>query len=379
MRRCAPWLHASLLLALCVAASAAMPVPKPPDIDARAYLLVDFHSGKVLADRDAAARMEPASITKLMTAYVVFEAIREGRLQLHDSVLVSEHAWRAEGSRSFIKVGASVPVDILLKGMIIQSGNDAAIALAERVGGSEDGFASMMNSYAGKLGLTNSHFRNSTGLPDPEHYMSAADIAELSAALIRDFPEYYRWYSQPEFTWNGIRQRNRNDLLGRDPSVDGIKTGHTESAGYCLVTSADRNGMRLISVVLGTASEKARADASAALLNFGYTFYETVRMKAAGEKILVPQVYKGATDAVDAITGHELWVTVPRGTAAALTTRASARDPLIAPFAAGDDIGEITVLSGEEVVAQAPLQAATAVAAGGWWGGLVDTIALWFH
>src|SRR6187399_3137980 len=231
-------------------ALAAVPVPKPPAIDARSYVLVDFQSGRVLAADKADVRNEPASITKLMTGYGVFRAIKEKRLSLTDSVTISEHAWKAEGSRTFAQVGTQIPVDTLIKGMIVQSGNDATIALAEKLGGTEDGFVQMMNSYATELGLKNSHFDNSWGGPGPTHFMSAHDIATLSAHLIRDYPEEYKLYSLREFEWNGIKQQNRNGLLARDPSVDGIKTGHTETAGYCLASSAKRGGMRLISVVL---------------------------------------------------------------------------------------------------------------------------------
>ena len=261
-----------LILACVSTAFAAVPIPKPPSLDARAYVLIDYQSGRVLGGFKPDAQMEPASITKLMTGYGVFRALREKRLSLTDSVTISEHAWKAEGSRTFAQVGTQIPVDTLIKGMIVQSGNDATIALAEKLGGTEDGFVQMMNSYAAELGLKNSHFDNAWGGPGPTHYMSAQDIASLSRVLIRDFPEEYKWYSLREFEWNGIKQQNRNGLLARDPSVDGIKTGHTDTAGYCLASSAKRGNMRLISVVLGTQSFKAREDASAALLNYGFTF-----------------------------------------------------------------------------------------------------------
>ncbi len=232
-------------------ASASAPLAGPPTVPARTWVLIDYASGQVLADQGADQRIEPASLTKLMTAYVVFTALREGRLKMNESVMISEHAWRAEGSRTFVQVGTQVPVDVLVKGMIIQSGNDATIALAERVGGSESAFVQMMNGYAQRLGMTGTHYEDTSGLPSPSHYSTAKDLATLSRALIRDFPEYYKIFSMREFTWNNIRQENRNGLLERDPSVDGIKTGHTETAGYCLVSSAQRSGMRLISVVTG--------------------------------------------------------------------------------------------------------------------------------
>jgi len=357
--------------------SAAVPTPKPPAIDARAYVLIDFQSGRILADYKADVQSEPASITKLMTGYGVFRALREKRLSLNDSVTISEHAWKAEGSRTFAQVGTQIPVDTLIKGMIVQSGNDATIALAEKLGGTEDGFVQMMNSYAAELGLKNSHFENSWGGPGPTHYMSAHDIATLSKVLIRDYPEEYKLYSLREFEWNGIKQQNRNGLLARDPSVDGIKTGHTESAGYCLASSAKRGGMRLISVVLGTQSFKAREDASAALLNYGFTFFETVKAKAATDVVLKPEVYKGEEDRVTLVPAHDIWVTVGRGSAAQLKTTATVKEPVIAPIKAGQALGELTVSDGKEIVARVPLVAQAAVPEGGWWTRTVDGISLW--
>jgi serine-type D-Ala-D-Ala carboxypeptidase (penicillin-binding protein 5/6) len=362
---------------LVAAAQAAVPVPKPPAIDARAYVLIDFQSGRVLAAQKADVQSEPASITKLMTGYGVFRAVREKRLSLTDNVTISEHAWKAEGSRTFAQVGTQIPVDVLIKGMIVQSGNDATIALAEKLGGTEDGFVQMMNSYAKELGLKNSHFDNSWGGPGPTHYMSASDIAELSRILIRDYPEEYKLYSLREFEWNGIKQQNRNGLLARDSSVDGIKTGHTETAGYCLASSAQRNGMRLIAVVLGTQSFKAREDASAALLNYGFTFYETVKAKSASDVVLKPEVYKGEEDRVTLVPARDIWVTVGRGSAAQLKTSATVKEPVIAPIKAGQVLGEITVSDGKDVIAKAPLVAQAAVPEGGWWTRMVDGISLW--
>ena len=282
-------------------------------MDARSYALIDYQSGRVLAQSHLDDRAEPASLTKLMTAYVVFKALAENRLKLTDMVTISEHAWRAEGSRTFVQVGTQIPADILIKGMIVQSGNDATIALAERVGGTEAAFAQMMNEYAKRLGMSGSNFENSDGLPAPNHYTTARDVATLAAALIREFPQYYPLFSLKEFMWNKIRQENRNGLLGKDPSVDGLKTGHTDSAGYCLASSANRNGMRLISVVMGSPSIKAREDASAALLNYGYTFYETVRIKAAREMILKPRVYKSAAEFAELGVPADLYATIGRG------------------------------------------------------------------
>ncbi|MGH8254150.1 MAG: D-alanyl-D-alanine carboxypeptidase family protein, partial [Steroidobacteraceae bacterium] len=267
------------------AASSAPPLAAPPVIEARNWVLVDFVSGQSLAESNADQRVEPASLTKLMSAYVVFAALRDGRLKMNEDVPISEHAWRAEGSRTFVQVGTRVPVDVLVKGMIVQSGNDATIALAERVGGSEPAFVQMMNAYAQRLGMNGTHFEDASGLPSPTHYSTARDLATLSRAIIRDFPQYYPIYSMREFTWNKIRQENRNGLLERDPSVDGLKTGHTDSAGYCLISSALRSGMRLVSVVLGANSVGARESGSAALLTYGYNFYEAVSLKKAHEMV----------------------------------------------------------------------------------------------
>ncbi len=357
--------------------SAAVPIPKPPAIDARSYVLVDFQSGRVLADFKADVQSEPASITKLMTGYGVFRALREKRLSLNDNVTISEHAWKAEGSRTFAQVGTQIPVDTLIKGMIVQSGNDATIALAEKLGGTEDGFVQMMNSYAAELGLKNSHFENSWGGPGPTHYMSAHDIATLSRVLVRDYPEDYKLYSLREFEWNGIKQQNRNGLLARDSSVDGIKTGHTESAGYCLASSAKRGGMRLISVVLGTQSFKAREDSSMALLNYGFTFFETVKAKSATDVVLKPEVYKGEEDRVTLVPARDIWVTIGRGSAAQLKTTATVKEPVLAPIKAGQVLGELTVSDGKEIIARVPLVAQAAVPEGGWWTRTVDGISLW--
>ena len=357
--------------------SAAVPIPKPPAIDARSYVLVDFQSGRVLAEFKADVQSEPASITKLMTGYGVFRALREKRLNLNDNVTISEHAWKAEGSRTFAQVGTQIPVDTLIKGMIVQSGNDATIALAEKLGGTEDGFVQMMNSYAAELGLKNSHFENSWGGPGPTHYMSAHDIATLSRVLVRDYPEDYKLYSLREFEWNGIKQQNRNGLLARDSSVDGIKTGHTESAGYCLASSAKRGGMRLISVVLGTQSFKAREDSSMALLNYGFTFFETVKAKSATDVVLKPEVYKGEEDRVTLVPARDIWVTIGRGSAAQLKTTATVKEPVLAPIKAGQVLGELTVSDGKEIIARVPLVAQAAVPEGGWWTRTVDGISLW--
>jgi D-alanyl-D-alanine carboxypeptidase (penicillin-binding protein 5/6) len=290
-----------------VAAAQPTPIPSPPALAARSYIVMDHDSGRVLAAVEPDSRQEPASLTKVMTAYGVFRALQEGRIRLDDQVTISEHAWKQEGSRMFVEVGKQVSVEDLIQGMIVQSGNDATVALAEHVAGTEPTFVQMMNAYAKELGMTGSHFTNSAGMPHPEHYMTARDAAILSSALIREFPEYYRWYSLKEFTWNGITQQNRNGLLWREPSVDGVKTGHTESAGYCLIVSAKREGMRLVSVVLGADSMRAREDANMALINYGFNFFETKRLYAAGEPLTTARVWKGRSPEVGLALKRDLF------------------------------------------------------------------------
>ena len=360
------------------AAVVAPPLASPPVLAARSWVLVDYPDGQALASANADLRVEPASLTKLMTAYVVFGALRAGQLRMNEAVTISEHAWRAEGSRTFVQVGTRVPVDVLLKGMIVQSGNDATIALAERVGGTEEAFVQMMNAYARRLGMNGTHFADASGLPSPEHYSTARDLATLARALIRDFPEYYGLFSLREFTWNNIRQQNRDGLLGADPSVDGLKTGHTESAGYCLVSSAQRSGMRLVSVVIGAKSVRERESASAALLNYGYNFYQTLTLKPARAVVLMSRVYKGTDKFVAVVPAAAVQVTVPRGQAGAVTTSATVRSPLLAPLRADVAIGELKVAVGGRTVANVPLYPASAMPVGGLWRRIVDTISLWF-
>jgi D-alanyl-D-alanine carboxypeptidase (penicillin-binding protein 5/6) len=363
------------------AVPAAAPIPKAPDVNARAYILVDHFSGRVLAQDHADDREEPASLTKLMTSYAVFKALKENRLKLTDPITISEHAWRSEGSRTFVQVGSTVPAEVLIKGMIVQSGNDATIALAERIGGTEAAFAELMNEYGKRLGMKATHFVNSDGLPAPDHYTTARDMSILANALINEFPDFYQWYSLREFTWNNITQHNRNGLLLRDPTVDGMKTGHTDSAGFCLVTSAKRDGMRLISVVMGSSSIKAREDASAALLNYGYTFYETAKVKSAGEVLLKPRVYKSSEQYVTLAVPHDIVLTVGRGQIVNLKSTAHVlTEPLIAPLAANQPIGELTItdLQGE-VVSRVPLTPGKAVPEAGLWTRATDSVRLWFN
>jgi serine-type D-Ala-D-Ala carboxypeptidase (penicillin-binding protein 5/6) len=354
-------------------------IPSAPEVDARAYVLIDYTTGQVLAERNADAHLEPASLTKLMTCYVVFHALKAGTLKLDDQVTISEHAWKAEGSRTFVQVGSQIPAEVLIKGMIVQSGNDATIALAERVGGTEGAFVQLMNDYAKRLGLTSTHFDDSSGLPSATHYTSARDMALLASALLRDFPDYYPWFSVREFVWNNIKQQNRNGLLERDPSVDGMKTGHTDSAGYCLVTSAKRQDMRLIAVVLGSSSIKGREDASAALVNYGFTFYETVNVKRRGTPVLKPRVYKAAEEFYSVGPASDINLVVPRGQAGSIMTTATVERRLIAPLTTGTRVGELQVVVNGKPVTSVPLYPLTDVPEGGLWTRLSDTVLLWFQ
>jgi D-alanyl-D-alanine carboxypeptidase (penicillin-binding protein 5/6) len=359
-------------------AAAPTPIPPPPELKARSYIVIDHDSGRVLAALDPDSRQEPASLTKIMTAYAVFRALKEGRIKVDDMVTISEYAWKQEGSRMFVEVGKQVSVENLIQGMIVQSGNDATVALAEHVAGTEPTFVQMMNTYAKELGMTGSHFTNSPGMPDPEHYTTARDSAILASALIREFPEYYRWYAQREFSFNGITQQNRNGLLWRDPTVDGVKTGHTESAGYCLVASAKREGMRLVSAVLGTESMRAREDANSALLNYGFNFFETKRLYAAGEPLTTARVWKGASAEVGLALQRDLYVTGQRGQTGSVKAEFQLPDRLIAPLAANTPIGKVNILVDGTTIATHDLYPAQDVARGGLFRRASDTVRLWF-
>ncbi|MCL4316504.1 MAG: D-alanyl-D-alanine carboxypeptidase [Gammaproteobacteria bacterium] len=360
------------------AAAPALPVPAAPILPARAYILFDAHSGKVLAEQKADERMEPASLTKLLTAYTVFQAMATGKINLADQVTISEKAWKSEGSRMFVQVGSKVSVDDLLKGMIVQSGNDATIALAEHTAGSETTFVTLMNQNAQLLGMKNSRFTNSTGLPDPELYITARDIALLARALIRDFPDYYKYYSIKEFTYNNIKQYNRNMLLWRDIGADGVKTGHTENAGFCLVSSALRDNMRLIAAVLGTASEKERADQSQELLNYGFRFFETQRLYSAAQPLKTTRIWKGASKELKLGLSEDLYVTIPRGQYGQLQAAMEMDKTIIAPAAKDKKYGTVKITLGGETIAERPLVALQAVEQGGWWRRMIDSIRLWF-
>lgn len=369
---------AAVLAPAAVTAAATASVPAP-SLDAKSYVLMDYQTGMVLAGRNADDRLDPASLTKIMTVYAAGHALAEGLIALDDLVTVSEKAWKAEGSRMFIEVGKQVSVDQLLDGIIIQSGNDASIALAEHISGTEGTFADVMMVHARKLGMKNSGFANATGLPDPGTFTTAHDMALLSAALIREFPELYARFAEHEFVFNGITQHNRNRLLYRDASVDGIKTGHTESAGYCLVTSAVRDGMRLIASVMGTASDTARTEASAALLNYGYRFFETRQLYAARATVTTPRVWRGGVDAVATGPAAAVFVTVPRGRYDDLKAVAKVSEPVLAPVASGQVLGRIEVSLDGETVVDVPLTALDAVAEGSFFSRSVDDLMLLFE
>ena len=357
----------------------APPVPPAPVIKATTWILMDQASGQVITGHGADQSVEPASLTKLMTAYAVFHALKNGKLKVDAQVPVSEHAWRAEGSRTFLDLGSKVPVNILVQGMIVQSGNDASIALAEAVAGTEPTFALLMNQYAERLGMKGSHFENATGLPSPDHRVTVSDMAKLTRALIREFPDYYRWYSQREFTWHGIRQENRNGLLERDPSVDGVKTGMTDTAGYCLISSAKRDGMRLVSVVMGTDSMKAREDASLALLNYGFSFFESRKLQTARQEMASLRVYKASGGHAAVGVAEDLYVTLPRGQADKIGLKLELAPKIFAPLTPADRVGVVRAMLDGKVVAEAPLQPVAEVPLGGFFRRLWDTIVSWFN
>lgn len=351
---------------------AEMSVPAAPSVDATGYLLIDIDSDLVLAQKDAEQRLEPASLTKIMSAYVVFRELHDGSIKLSDQVLISEKAWKTPGSRMFIEVNKRVSVEDLLKGMVIQSGNDASVALAEHVAGSEQAFTNLMNDHARRLGMHNTHFVNSTGLPDPEHYTTPQDIVLVTEATIREFPELYKMYAVKEFSFNNIRQHNRNNLLWRDESVDGVKTGHTEAAGYCLVATAKRDGMRLVSVVMGTASEKARISASQALLNYGFRFFESHRLYGASDRLTRHRVWMGQREQVALGVQEDLYVTIPRRQYDRLNARTEVRTQIYAPLIKGQKVGEVIVELDGEPVTRRSLVALEDIPEGGIWRSLVD-------
>lgn len=369
-----------LLFTQLTAASAAPSlIPAPPRFNAKAYLLIDHNSGHVLAEKNADKRIEPASLTKLMTAYVTLFEIERGGISLEDEVKISEKAWRMRGSRMFIKVNSLVPVKELLKGLIVQSGNDASVALAEHIASTESAFVELMNQHAERLKLNATHFNNSTGWPDENHYTTARDLAKLSQAIINDFPEHYSWYKIKKYTHNNITQPNRNRLLWLDDRVDGIKTGHTDAAGYCLISSAKDNGMRLISIVTGTNKDDARISASRKLLNYGFRFFETHLMHKANTEITKIRVWKGDEKQLSLGITNDLYVTTPKGLANKIKNNIKIEAMIEAPIAEGKAYGKINIKLRDKQIASTDLVALSSIKEGGMWRKLTDNIQLMFQ
>lgn len=376
--------HLSLVLVFVFSflsvSSHAADIPPAPALAAKAYMLRDFSSGNVIAQQSARERIEPASLTKIMTAYLVFKSLQSGYLKPNQTVPVSTKAWKAGGSRMFIEPNKPVTVDELLYGVIVQSGNDASVALAEGIAATEEAFADMMNKEAVRLGMADTHFVNATGWPDPQHYTTAYDLSLLAAALIRDFPDQYkRFYSVKEYTYNKITQPNRNRLLWIDPHVDGMKTGHTESAGYCLITSAKRNDTRLISVVVGAPSETARATESQKLLNYGFQYYETTLVYKKGQPVKQLKVWKGHNDMLGATLAENLYLTLPKGQYSQVKATVTSKQPLLAPINAGQPVGTVQFVLDGKVIGEEKLVAAENVEVAGIFGRLWDSIKLWFE
>ena len=350
--------------------------PPAPTLAASAYILQDYHTGKVLAENNADAKLAPASLTKIMTVYVVFRELSNGHLHLEDRATISEKAWKTSGSRMFIELGDQVKIEDLLKGVIIQSGNDASVALAEHVAGDEATFADMMNQHAARLGMSNSHFKNSDGLPVTDHYTSARDLAILTTALIKEFPDYYRWFSQQEFTFNKITQHNRNQLLSRDESVDGVKTGFTDDAGYCLVASALREDMRLISVVMGTKSANARANENQTLLNYGFRFFESHRLYEGKKPLNEARIWKGASKTIPLGLAEDLYATIPRRLYPDLKAVINVDKKITAPVTEGAKLGSVKVTLKDELIVDKDLIALQTVEQGNIFQRLADSVML---
>jgi D-alanyl-D-alanine carboxypeptidase (penicillin-binding protein 5/6) len=358
--------------------SFANPTAGAPEIAGTAYILQDLQSGQVLAANNPNTRIEPASLTKLMTAYLTFEALKNEKLKLDQTLIVSEKGWKTEGSRMFLDPKVPAKVEDLIKGMIVQSGNDACVTLAEAIAGSEEGFAMMMNAKAKELGMKGSHFENSTGLPGENHYMTVQDLEILSSAIIKDFPQFYPLYSVKSFTYNNITQPNRNLLLYRDKDVDGLKTGHTDSAGFNLIASSKRNGRRVLSVVVGTASPEARATESSKLLNWGLSTFETPKLYDANKAISKVKVYKGSSSEVEIGFLETVYFSVPTGSSKDLKPVLETIQPAIAPIAKGKELGKMKIMLGDKVIAERSVVALTDVPEAGFFGRLWDGIALWF-
>lgn len=367
------------LLVLAAQASAqSVLIPAPPQIAGSSWVLMDPLSGRVIMENNSHERLPPASLTKMMTAYIVERELDEGRISMSDMVPISVKAWRTEGSRTFVREGTSVPVETLLKGVIIQSGNDASVALAEFIAGSEGAFVDIMNQQASLLGMENTHFENATGLPSGNHYSTAYDLALLARAIIQDYPENYPLYAQKHFTYNNIRQPNRNSLLWRDDSVDGLKTGHTEEAGYCLVASAKRDETRLIASVMGASSSQARAQEVQKMLNYGFRYYETERLFRAGQELVASRVWGGEANEVSVGMPDDVYVTIPRGARNKLESVVDLDSVIKAPIKVGTELGRVRVVMEGETLVDQPVLALTDVPEGGLFKRLWDAVKLFF-
>ncbi|WP_417565995.1 D-alanyl-D-alanine carboxypeptidase family protein [Marinobacter sp.] len=353
-------------------------IPSPPQIAGSSYVLMDPKSGRIIMEENSHERLPPASLTKMMTAYIVERELDEGRVSMSDMVPISVKAWKTEGSRTFIKEGTQVAVEDLLRGVVIQSGNDASVALAEFVAGSEGAFVDIMNQQAQLLGMKDTHFENATGLPSPDHFSTAYDLAILARAIINDYPENYPIYAEKHFTYNNIRQPNRNSLLWRDSSVDGLKTGHTEEAGYCLVASAKRNDTRFIAVVMGTSSTESRSQEVQKMLNYGFRYYQSERLFRAGQELIEARIWGGQSDQVSIGMADDVYVTIPRGSRESLESTVDLDSVIKAPIKVGDELGRVKVSYNGEVLVDQPVLALTDVPEGGFFKRIWDAIKLFF-
>ena len=375
------WVGLLCLLILPPLLQAAIPfsLPAAPTLEATAYILVDYDSHKILAEKEAHKQIDPASLTKMMSVYVVDHELKNGRFTLEDEVPISENAWRTEGSRMFVQVGKKIPVKDLLQGIIIQSGNDATVALAEFIAGSEPAFADLMNQYAQQLGMKETHFVNATGIPHPEHYTTTHDLSLLARAVIKDFPHTYKIYSEKWFTFNGIKQPNRNRLLWREPFVDGIKTGHSSTAGYCLAASGQKDNMRLISILVGAKTENERTEQTLQLLRYGFRFFETHHLFQANTPLNEPRVWMGDRKKLALGIGQDVYITIPQGQYKQLDAKMNINKRITAPIQKGQSYGNLAVKLGDQVLVETPLVALEDVNQGTMWGRFSDYVSLGMH
>lgn len=376
------WISTAFLFLISTAGTATegiVHIPTPPSIDATAFILIDYHSGKVLAEKEPDKRIDPASLTKMMTVYVIDHELQSGRFKIDDVVPVSENAWRTEGSRMFVPAGQKITVKDLLQGIIIQSGNDASVAMAEFVAGTESSFAQLMNQYAKQIGMHNTHFANATGIPNEEHYTTARDLSTLAHALIAEFPDTYKIYSEKWFTFNGIKQPNRNRLLWREPYIDGIKTGHSSTAGYCLAASGQKDNMRLISVLVGANTESERTEQTLQLLRYGFRFFETHHLFQANTSLNEPRLWMGEKRTLSVGINQDLYITIPQGYYKSLDAKMNIDKRITAPITKGTNYGKLVVKLGNDVITEMPLVALENVNTGTMWGRFSDYVSLGFY